>query len=115
MNVVKKPLFIKIFIFGLTISSLVKGEVYASTYLESNKNYYTDPAISRGFLDSPISKELLGDQNWNMFQVAVSKNLVSYNPGMTFNQYYLAKRAVPLQDGTAFFYRFTSFRFEMMK
>lgn len=92
MNVVKKPLFIKtfIFIFGLTISSLVKGGVYLSTYLESNKNYYTDPAISRGFLDSPISKELLGDQNWNMFQVAVSKNLVSYNPGMTFNQYYLA-------------------------
>ena len=95
MNVVKKPLFIKTFIFGLTISSLVKGEVYASTYLESDKNYYTDPAISRGFLDSPISKELLGDQNWNMFQVAVSKNLVSYNPGMTFNQYYLANNISP--------------------
>ena len=76
-------------------SSLVKGRVYASTYLESNKNYYTDPAISRGFLDSPISKELLGDQNWNMFQVAVSKNLVSYNPGMTFNQYYLANNISP--------------------
>ena len=46
MNVVKKPLFIKtfIFIFGLTISSLVKGGVYASTYLESNKNYQTTPA-----------------------------------------------------------------------
>ena len=97
MNILKKTFFIKVFISGITILSVVRGGAYAyaSTYLESNKNYYTDPSINRGFLDSPISKEILGEQNWNMFQVAVSKNLISYSPGMTFNQYYLANNISP--------------------
>ena len=45
MNILKKTFFIKVFISGITILSVVRGGAYAyaSTYLESNKNYYTDP------------------------------------------------------------------------
>ena len=99
----KKLFFLTVFMASfLTAVTFFKINVSASNYLETNKNYYQDSAIKKGFLDQPISKEYLGDKTWDMFQNAVDKKLVTYSPGMTFNQYYLANGISPEDNFTVY-------------
>ncbi|MFZ2567707.1 MAG: MucBP domain-containing protein, partial [Blautia wexlerae] len=77
-------------------------KVLAETYLESDKNFYTDTTIKKGFLDQEISESIIGTKNWEMFQRAISKKLIIYEPGMTFNQYYLANGISPEDNFTVY-------------
>lgn len=82
----------------LSVASLVQGQTAsATTYLETDKNYYTETGVSRGFLDQEISAATIGQDNWDKFQVAVTQNLVTYTPGMTFNEYYRANN-IAIED-----------------
>lgn len=82
---------------GIGVLSLVcfSNKASADTYLKTNENYYELTSINRGFLDQEISESILGTDIWNKFQIAVSRNLITYQPGMTFNQYYLANNISP--------------------
>ena len=84
-------------ILGFSSASMVcfANSVSADTYLKTNENYYRSTGIDRGFLDQQISETVLGTDIWNKFQIAVSRNLVTYESGMTFNQYYLANNISP--------------------
>ncbi|TXK47390.1 MucBP domain-containing protein [Lactococcus sp. dk322] len=97
MNATKKYFYFNLIGVVILGGGLYHTKVSATTYLESEKNYYTDSSIDKGFLDRTISQENLTEANWNKFQIAVSKNLISYTPGMTFNQYYLAN-GISLED-----------------
>ena len=77
-------------------------KVLAETYLESDKNFYTDTTIKKGFLDQEISESIIGTKNWEMFQREISKKLIIYEPGMTFNQYYLANGISPEDNFTVY-------------
>ncbi|WP_179395898.1 MucBP domain-containing protein [Lacticaseibacillus absianus] len=76
--------------------------VSASTDLLTNRNYYKLDSIHKGFLDEPISESVLGNGIWAKFQVAVQKKLITYTPGMTFNQYYLANNISPEDNFTVY-------------
>lgn len=90
----RKRLLFSAVVFAMM--SFVGGAIAsATTYLETDKNYYTDTQVTRGFLDHEISESVIGQENWEKFQVAVAKQLVTYTPGMTFNQYYLANGISP--------------------
>lgn len=95
--------FCKIFLMAVLLMILgLDKKVVATTYLQTNQNYYTSENINRGFLDEEISESILGTEIWNKFQIAVSKNLVNYIPGMTFNQYYLANNISPEDNFTVY-------------
>lgn len=76
--------------------------VTAKTYLETDRNYYTEAGITRGFLDQEISPAVIGQTHWDKFQIAVAKDLVTYRPGMTFNEYYLANGLSPEDNFTVY-------------
>lgn len=67
-------------------------------YLFTGKNYYQDANIQKGFLDQEINETTVGGTAiWEAFQRAVAAGHVTYTPGMTFNQYYLANN-IALED-----------------
>ncbi|WP_338217856.1 MucBP domain-containing protein [Lacticaseibacillus salsurivasis] len=88
---------------GLSALSIgAPATVSASTDLLTNRNYYKLDSIHKGFLDEPISESVLGNGIWAKFQVAVQKKLITYTPGMTFNQYYLANNISPEDNFTVY-------------
>lgn len=82
--------------------------IKASTvnYLVTNKNYYQDTTISKGYLDKVISDGSDGNEKTtdadllNSLKEAANHGLVNYTVGMTFNEYFLANNISPEDNFT---------------
>lgn len=70
-------------------------------YLVTDKNYYEDGTISKGYLDKVISDGTDGNEKTtdtdllNSLKEAANRGLIKYSEGMTYNQYFLANNISP--------------------
>ncbi|MFU2164655.1 MucBP domain-containing protein, partial [Streptococcus pluranimalium] len=80
----------------------------ATTYLETDKNYYQDDNITKGFLNKVISDGADGNEKTTETELLVSleaaaaKGLVVYKDGMTYNDYFLANNISPEDNFMAY-------------
>lgn len=78
----------------------------AATYLETDKNYYQDTTVTKGFLDKVISDGTDGNEKTTdtdllaSLKVAAAQGLVVYKEGMTYNEYFLANNISPEDNFT---------------
>lgn len=69
--------------------------VFSSNYLLTWKNYYKDSFVKKWFLDEVISEQNVLKENFDILKKSAEQNLIVWNDGMTFNEFYLANNISP--------------------